>query len=426
MPLKPLFLIALVACALIPGGTSAQESRVPAIGPAAIRQAVEQSLPQSKQNIDVTVWVGGPTGPASYERGLKSVMPTASAIKTFYLVELFAAHADQLDQPIPDAKQILQDDHPAISHFAPDVRDEIRRELSTATVRRVGLIMQSRTDVSNPVYNAAANLVTAHLGGPEKLTALIHARDPRFQSVMVRRYMLRDRNTPGDNEATAESFAALYQALASRRLKGISDGVMTALYDVLKRPGNSREPIFDKDGGLGTDPMTSVRAGWKETKSGPVVFVVMTRQPITDQAQSDDAYKQLQALSASLRDRVLAESQPAAKEAATSLEHTKDSLATVRANLKDQTAVLLDVRDRDEWDEGHLADAKLVPLGQLRKPNADDLLQSVPKDKIVYTHCAIGKRSLDAGRILKAKGYDVRPLLPGYDELLKDGFEKAR
>ncbi len=114
-------------------------------------------------------------------------------------------------------------------------------------------------------------------------------------------------------------------------------------------------------------------------------------------------------------------------KSALAAEHTKDSLDKVKANLKDKKAVLLDVRDQDEWDAGHLADATLVPLVKLRKAEtADELLKNVPKDKIVYTHCALGKRALDAGEILKAKGYDVRPLSAGYDELVKQGFEKAK
>ncbi len=114
-------------------------------------------------------------------------------------------------------------------------------------------------------------------------------------------------------------------------------------------------------------------------------------------------------------------------KSALAAEHTTDSLDKVKANLKDKKAVLLDVRDKDEWDAGHLADATLVPLVKLRKAEtADELLKNVPKDKIVYTHCALGKRALDAGEILKAKGYDVRPLSAGYDELVKQGFEKAK
>jgi rhodanese-related sulfurtransferase len=50
----------------------------------------------------------------------------------------------------------------------------------------------------------------------------------------------------------------------------------------------------------------------------------------------------------------------------------------------------------------------------------------VAKDKIVYTYCAVGYRSLRAAKILKKYGYDVRPLKPGYEELSKSGFESEK
>ncbi|HVJ87614.1 MAG TPA: hypothetical protein VM452_18280, partial [Caulifigura sp.] len=96
-----------------------------------------------------------------------------------------------------------------------------------------------------------------------------------------------------------------HQALSTRKLNGISDRVMTAVHEVLKRPG-SNPPFFYKDGALGSDPLTSVRAGWKETPAGPVIFVVMCRQPIKKPASSPDDYKRIQELSASLRDALLA------------------------------------------------------------------------------------------------------------------------
>ena len=39
--------------------------------------------------------------------------------------------------------------------------------------------------------------------------------------------------------------------------------------------------------------------------------------------------------------------------------------------------------------------------------------------------CAAGGRSLDAADLLKKLVYDVRPLKPGYKDLLKAGFEAA-
>ncbi|MNC96941.1 hypothetical protein D3C83_144460 [compost metagenome] len=47
------------------------------------------------------------------------------------------------------------------------------------------------------------------------------------------------------------------------------------------------------------------------------------------------------------------------------------------------------------------------------------------KGKIVYCHCGSGVRCLKAADELKKLGYDVRPLKPGYKDLLKAGFEPA-
>jgi phage shock protein E len=106
--------------------------------------------------------------------------------------------------------------------------------------------------------------------------------------------------------------------------------------------------------------------------------------------------------------------------------HTKDSLDTVKANLKEGKALIVDVREQREWDAGRLKNAILVPMSKLNKDEQlPELLKLLPKDKIIYTHCKAGGRALICGDILKQQGYDVRPLKPGYDDLLKAGFEKA-
>src|SRR5262245_46650886 len=107
-------------------------------------------------------------------------------------------------------------------------------------------------------------------------------------------------------------------------------------------------------------------------------------------------------------------------------EHTKDSLETVKAHLKDQSAVLVDVREQKEWDDGHLKDARLMPLSKLKvDKEAEKLTKDLSKKKIVYCHCAAGVRALTAADILKKQGYDVRPLKAGYKDLLEAGFPKA-
>jgi len=81
-------------------------------------------------------------------------------------------------------------------------------------------------------------------------------------------------------------------------------------------------------------------------------------------------------------------------------EHTKDSLPTVMKRVTEKKAILLDVREKREWDAGHLKDARLMPLSDLRngKVPAD-----LDKKKIIYCHCAAGRRALTAADILKKK-----------------------
>ncbi|HYG78482.1 MAG TPA: rhodanese-like domain-containing protein [Planctomycetota bacterium] len=102
--------------------------------------------------------------------------------------------------------------------------------------------------------------------------------------------------------------------------------------------------------------------------------------------------------------------------------HTQDSLDSIRKAVTENKAVLLDVREKEEWDAGHLKSAKLVPLSSLK--TAASAPADVPKDKPVYVHCRSGKRSLVATEILKKFGIDARALKPGYEELSQHGFEK--
>jgi phage shock protein E len=109
-------------------------------------------------------------------------------------------------------------------------------------------------------------------------------------------------------------------------------------------------------------------------------------------------------------------------------EHTSDSLDTVRGRLEEKKAILVDVRDLVEWNAGHIRGAKLLPWRDLQdKLKEEDVAKKLSKDLIIYTHCAVGYRSLRAAKILKKYGYDVRALKPGYEELVKAGFpsEKA-
>lgn len=118
-------------------------------------------------------------------------------------------------------------------------------------------------------------------------------------------------------------------------------------------------------------------------------------------------------------------------QAADQPQHTKDSLQKVRKAVKEKKAILLDVREKREWDAGHLSSAQLLPLSELARDGGNPeyvkkLAQRIPPDKIIYCHCKSGGRVLSAAQVLRSLGYDCRPLRQGYQTLLNAGFQKAK
>jgi rhodanese-related sulfurtransferase len=112
---------------------------------------------------------------------------------------------------------------------------------------------------------------------------------------------------------------------------------------------------------------------------------------------------------------------------AVAAKNTKDSLETVKKNVSEEKAVLVDVREKKEWDEVHLEGSIFLPLSALKKGvSKEQLAETLPKDRILYTFCVVGKRAITAGTILEKHGYEVRALKPGYQELLRAGFRKAK
>ncbi len=108
-------------------------------------------------------------------------------------------------------------------------------------------------------------------------------------------------------------------------------------------------------------------------------------------------------------------------------EHTKDSLDMVKQSTAAGKAILVDVREEEEWVEGHVVGAKLLPLSSLEQGiPAEELAKTLAKGKIVYVHCQAGGRCKEAADILAKGGYDVRALKPGFPALEKAGFPTAK
>lgn len=101
---------------------------------------------------------------------------------------------------------------------------------------------------------------------------------------------------------------------------------------------------------------------------------------------------------------------------AMALAQAPADLKSVRDKVAQGQARLLDVREEDEWKEGHLKNATLVPLTRITKGLDAKALADL-KGKPVFTHCRAGIRAQKAAALLKSLGVDATPIKAGYDEL---------
>lgn len=84
-------------------------------------------------------------------------------------------------------------------------------------------------------------------------------------------------------------------------------------------------------------------------------------------------------------------------------------------------ALLVDVREADEWDGGHIAGAVHVPLGQVRAR-----LDEIPADAEVITVCRSGMRSSRAAGQLARGGRTVSNLTGGMNGWRAAGLPVTR
>ena len=86
---------------------------------------------------------------------------------------------------------------------------------------------------------------------------------------------------------------------------------------------------------------------------------------------------------------------PAAPAPASAVDVTE-----AQRRLASREALLIDVREPDEWREGHVAGARHIPLGDLAARLAE-----VPRDRSVLLFCRSGNRSGKATAFLRQQGY---------------------
>ncbi|NNF98101.1 MAG: FAD-dependent oxidoreductase [Desulfobacteraceae bacterium] len=78
-------------------------------------------------------------------------------------------------------------------------------------------------------------------------------------------------------------------------------------------------------------------------------------------------------------------------------------------DLGNADPLILDVREPDEFDKGHVPGAVNIPLGQIRSR-----MSELPENVEIWAHCFVGKRSYYATRILSQNGFRVKNLSGGY------------
>ena len=107
------------------------------------------------------------------------------------------------------------------------------------------------------------------------------------------------------------------------------------------------------------------------------------------------------------------------------LQQVKDEIeevgaAQARELVEEGEVAVVDVRERDEWEEGHLPRAVHIPRGNLESR----IEGAVPeKSSPVLLYCAAGNRSAFAARTLEELGYEnVFSLAGGYTDWKRNGF----
>lgn len=88
-----------------------------------------------------------------------------------------------------------------------------------------------------------------------------------------------------------------------------------------------------------------------------------------------------------------------------------------------ENIILIDCREQDEWDAGHIGGAKLIPLSEFEKRHAE----VGPTDAEIILQCRSGKRSMNACMMLQNNGWEnLTNLSDGILGWQANGFEVVK
>ena len=146
-------------------------------------------------------------------------------------------------------------------------------------------------------------------------------------------------------------------------------------------------------------------AGWIASPERPIYLIADERQ--AEEAVRDLALIALDDVRGHLPADAIERYRAAGGELRSVPTMTADELAL---RLGDSSLAVVDVRNANEYAEGHIAGVPNIPLGRLAE-RADE----VPRDRTVVLHCQGGTRSVIGASLLAAEGHDrIVSLSDGY------------
>lgn len=74
-----------------------------------------------------------------------------------------------------------------------------------------------------------------------------------------------------------------------------------------------------------------------------------------------------------------------------------------KSMMESQDVIVLDVREQDEYETGHIAGAVLLPVGSITDESASSVIPAL--DSVILVYCRSGNRSKTASQKLIDLGY---------------------
>ena len=80
---------------------------------------------------------------------------------------------------------------------------------------------------------------------------------------------------------------------------------------------------------------------------------------------------------------------------------------------------IMDVRTKQEYDEGHIRDSTLIPVQDI-----DKRFNELPRDKKILVYCRSGHRSVQASEILVNNGFkEIYNMKGGITDWMNSGYD---